>query len=723
MGTTADKLLAISNSKVAIRDAIVAKGVAVPVGTVLNDYATKIGEITTGGGGSEVADTWVRPTEWLSLPDNVDGVQKVSILNAVFNTDSEFVAFTCIGTSNGFTVDWGDGAVENYGYSAPGVKAEHKYDYSNVDLNSDTVATFGYKQCIITITPQSGTAITKVDLNQYHTTIGSGASYDLTTGFLDMRINLPSATVLIISAITDYVKHTMLEQCLIGELATTTLNYLFNNCHALQSVTIKDTSNVTSFASMHYNNYALQKMPTYTFRSAGVTIDSMFFNCYSLRETYPLVITPSASGALNNLFSGCKSLTYIDLTIISSINYTLSSICNGCLSLEDIIITQTGTGKVTSMGTAFAYTRIKESPVIDTSLCTGFSTTFQYCDRLTKLYEYNYSSATTLANMLDGCYSLKSVPNFNITASCTSLVSLCNNCWALEKAPTFSNSSGVTSIATMLGNCKSLTNIPSYTFGNVTGGNTASFLSGCDSLQIMPSITVGSSYTANANILSNCFSLKRMLMPLRFTFSVANAKMSAEALTEMYSILPTVATTQTVTVTGNYGATNTPAISLTCTLVSNSQIATMDNTSGLSVGMFATGTNITTSGSGAGGFITTSTNVIDRANPHGLIIGDIVSFNTVASSGLPLNVIMYVVDVPTTSTFKVSLTLGGAPVVLTGDGGVVYYNTPAFITSIVPNTSVTLSIPATGAGSYTLAFRSNEHKTYIATMKKWTVTG
>lgn len=41
-------------------------------------------------------------------------------------------------------------------------------------------------------------------------------------------------------------------------------------------------------------------------------------------------------------------------------------------------------------------------------------------------------------------------------------------------------------------------------------------------------------------------------MPLRFTFSVANAKMSASALNEMYSILPTV-TGQTVTVTGNYG--------------------------------------------------------------------------------------------------------------------------------------------------------------------------
>ena len=44
-----------------------------------------------------------------------------------------------------------------------------------------------------------------------------------------------------------------------------------------------------------------------------------------------------------------------------------------------------------------------------------------------------------------------------------------------------------------------------------------------------------------------------MLTPLKYTFSVANAKMSANALNEMFSILPTV-TGKTVTITGNYGA-------------------------------------------------------------------------------------------------------------------------------------------------------------------------
>ena len=548
MGTISDKLLYLQGTKSAIKDAIVAKGVTVPTGTTFRDYATKIGEISGGGGTpTPVADEWVRPFEWLPLPDNIDGVEKVSILNAVFDTDSEFVAFVCQGA---YTVDWGDGVVEDY---ASGVRAEHKYADSNVNLNSATVSKFGYKQCIITITPQAGNNLTIINFVYYHTSIGSANAYDLTTGFLDVRINSLSCTNLVFCGSTNYVKHTILEQCLIGELADTTLDNLFYDCYSLQSVSIKDTSNVTSFMNMHLNNYSLQKMPTYTFRSAGVNVNNMFYCCYSLIETYPLVITTAASSSVASMFIFCKSLTYIDLTINSNINYSMSSLFSGCLSLETINLSLTGAGKVSNLGSTFQNTRIKSSPVIDTSLCTNFIKTFQYCDRLTDLYEYDYTSATSLGNMLDGCYSLKSVPNFNITTNCTDLGSLCNNCWSLEKAPTFSDSSGVTNVNSMLANCRRLTTIPNYIFGNIAGTSLNSFLNVCDSLQVCPNITVGTLYTANVNFLGGCFSLKRMLMPFRFTFSVANAKMSANALNEMFSILPTV-TGQTVTITGNYGA-------------------------------------------------------------------------------------------------------------------------------------------------------------------------
>jgi hypothetical protein len=62
-------------------------------------------------------------------------------------------------------------------------------------------------------------------------------------------------------------------------------------------------------------------------------------------------------------------------------------------------------------------------------------------------------------------------------------------------------------------------------------------------------------------MLSNNFSLSRIqAKDFRFTFSVASCKLSATALNEIYTNLPTV-TGQTITVTGNYGvATDNPAI-------------------------------------------------------------------------------------------------------------------------------------------------------------------
>lgn len=52
MGTTAQKLQAIQNSKAAIKSAIEAKGVS-DVGDVLANYATKIGQISGGGSSGE----------------------------------------------------------------------------------------------------------------------------------------------------------------------------------------------------------------------------------------------------------------------------------------------------------------------------------------------------------------------------------------------------------------------------------------------------------------------------------------------------------------------------------------------------------------------------------------------------------------------------------------------------------------------------------------------
>ena len=53
-------------------------------------------------------------------------------------------------------------------------------------------------------------------------------------------------------------------------------------------------------------------------------------------------------------------------------------------------------------------------------------------------------------------------------------------------------------------------------------------------------------------MFQNCYSLKRVELPIKYTNSLANFKLSADALNEIYTNLPTVSR-QTLTVTGNYG--------------------------------------------------------------------------------------------------------------------------------------------------------------------------
>lgn len=124
---------------------------------------------------------------------------------------------------------------------------------------------------------------------------------------------------------------------------------------------------------------------------------------------------------------------------------------------------------------------------------------------------------------------------------------------SLERGPDFDNLNKVRSATSMFYGCYALFRVPEYSFPSMAGTGAGGFLGNCKSIQIVPNIDLGIGYTNNNNFVYNNDTLKRMLTPLRFSFSVANAKMSARALNEMFTILPTVSG-QTINITGNYGA-------------------------------------------------------------------------------------------------------------------------------------------------------------------------
>jgi hypothetical protein len=95
--------------------------------------------------------------------------------------------------------------------------------------------------------------------------------------------------------------------------------------------------------------------------------------------------------------------------------------------------------------------------------------------------------------------------------------------------------------------------VPLFSTQAVT--NMSSMFNSCYSLQSVPAL-VTTAVTSSSNfssMFSACNSLSSIkAKDFNFTFSVASCKLSAAALNEIYTNLPTV-TGQTITVTGNYG--------------------------------------------------------------------------------------------------------------------------------------------------------------------------
>lgn len=129
--------------------------------------------------------TWVRPADWLGIPQPLETQEKFVGLFAIYNTDSNFVAFSFEGD---FRVDWGDGSVENY---SSGEKAQHAYDWAKIP--SATLANGGYRQVIVTVTPQPGNHLTYMDLGYYHDNVALDGYNYVATPWLDIAVSMPHA--------------------------------------------------------------------------------------------------------------------------------------------------------------------------------------------------------------------------------------------------------------------------------------------------------------------------------------------------------------------------------------------------------------------------------------------------------------------------------------------------------------------------------------------------
>jgi hypothetical protein len=107
----------------------------------------------------------------------------------------------------------------------------------------------------------------------------------------------------------------------------------------------------------------------------------------------------------------------------------------------------------------------------------------------------------------------------------------------------------------MFQNCNALQSIPAFPGSAAAVTNMSNMFLNCPSLQSIPALSMnGVSSTSNAaSFIGSSPQLARaQITGMRFSFSVVSCKLSAAALNEIFTGLPTV-TGQTITVFSNYG--------------------------------------------------------------------------------------------------------------------------------------------------------------------------
>ena len=274
--TIADSLTLLASTKTAIAAAIENKGVT--VGAIpFSQYPSKIAEISGGGGTPPAPDPWVRPADWLALPTITEDDNMFAGLLAITNDEANYIALSAAGN---YTVDWGDGTIENYN---SGVTAQHYYDYNNTALVG-TECSRGYRQAVVKVTPQPGATFTGINLQLRHSAM-SARIYnvqwlDLAMGgaaLLDIRF----AQSGISPSLTRLIRIDWCEQIKIVRMNRTNMSNMFSGCYSLQSVPLFNTANVLSMSNMFQWCSSIQSVPL--FNTANVTnMSNMFQYCYSL---------------------------------------------------------------------------------------------------------------------------------------------------------------------------------------------------------------------------------------------------------------------------------------------------------------------------------------------------------------------------------------------------------------------------------------------------------
>ena len=288
MGTTADKLNKLIESKAAIKAAIEAKGVA-DVGDVLSEYPNKIASIPSGSGGTgekfDITNYCLGSSDFVVFDPTPFDFSKKTDFTRFFYNCSELTTVPYFDTSKAvyFASTFSDcGKITDVA----------ALDTSNVINFNNT-----FSDC---------TSLKEAPA--FNTSSALGMSYMFKN--CQNLISVP----------------------LYNTINVTSMSNMLNGCSKLASVPVFDTSNVTDMSYMFYNCQKLEIAPA--FNTTNVTkMGSMFYQCLALTSV-PLLDATNVTDVYN-IFKTCKALTTLSGFTGLKVNLDLSA--SEVLTVESVM--------------------------------------------------------------------------------------------------------------------------------------------------------------------------------------------------------------------------------------------------------------------------------------------------------------------------------------------------------------------------------------------------
>lgn len=395
---------------------------------------------------------WERPADWLPLPDVQPGEDKIVALLAVYPGDN-FFAFMAVGD---YQIDWGDGQAAETVSTATQVNKNLAW----ASYPEGTLTSRGYRQAIITITPQASSVLQRIDFYRKHNQ--SGLPDNVVNRMLDLKMSLPNCTMFTLgSNLTSNTYYGMLEhiEWVGGSPLAVESDYLFANCRALRRLDGSDWCHHMVTLSRTFNNcYELTEVPSLD-TAACSNFSQIFGACRSL-STAPDLDTSWAI-YISNFFLQCSSLRVVPPYDFSRAVYANDTF-NSCGVME---LPMFDFGNVRNASSMFNGCFLHALPAYDLSKAVNINRLF-YAGWIVRPPMFDLREAVRCDEVFYAANGVEEIPAWNLRDAAT--LYRFASCSKMHTCSIIATGGGVANITEMFTTAGSLRALPSIDASAVT---------------------------------------------------------------------------------------------------------------------------------------------------------------------------------------------------------------------------------------------------------------